>query len=81
MKNHLNYSYFKTEIIIIVKNIISNIFLPTSYQFLNCKSNISRLFISFLFAKQNNLLSSINYLNQPKGTILRLKNEIEITII
>ncbi|RGB34394.1 hypothetical protein C1646_815401 [Rhizophagus diaphanus] len=37
----------------------------------NCKSNTSELYISSLFAKQNNLLP-LNYnLNHPKGTAMR----------
>ncbi|GES88723.1 hypothetical protein GLOIN_2v1736264 [Rhizophagus clarus] len=40
----------------------------------NCKSNTSELYISSLFAKQNNLLP-LNYnLNHPKGTAIRLRN-------
>src|SRR5213078_1205273 len=38
---------------------------PTSYQSSNCKSNTSEIFISSRYAKQNNLLPSINNLNQP----------------
>jgi len=37
----------------------------------------SEIFISFIY---NNLLS-INHFNQPKGTVLRLKDETEIMII
>ena len=33
---------------------------PTSYQSSNCKSNTSEIFISSLYAKQNNFLPSIN---------------------
>ncbi|CAG8496944.1 2391_t:CDS:2 [Ambispora gerdemannii] len=44
-------------------------FSPTSYRSLNCKSNTSEIFISSLYAKQNNLLPSINHLNQPKGSV------------
>ena len=37
----------------------------------NCKSNTSEIFISSRYAKQNNLLPSINNLNQPA---LRLRD-------
>ncbi|SRR6266498_2839383 len=51
--------------------------VPTSYQSSNCKSDTGEIFISSIYAKQNNL----NHLNQPKGTMLRLKDGIKITII
>jgi hypothetical protein len=54
---------------------------PISHQSSNSKSNTSEIFISSRYAKQNNLLPSINYLNQPKGTVLRLKNKTVITIV
>ncbi|UZO23462.1 uncharacterized protein OCT59_015802 [Rhizophagus irregularis] len=41
----------------------------------------NKLFISFQYAKQNNLLPPINHLNQPKGTVLRLRDGREITIV
>jgi hypothetical protein len=37
----------------------------------------SELFISSIYAKQNNL----NPLNQPKGTTLRLKDGTKVTIV
>src|SRR4051794_30544896 len=40
----------------------------------------NKLFISSRYAKQNNLLLSTKHLNQPKGTVLRLKDGTEITI-
>src|SRR3984957_13588750 len=43
--------------------VLREMFSPTFYQSLNCKSNTSKIYISSLFAKQNNLLPSINYLN------------------
>ena len=43
---------------------------PIFYQSSTCKSNTSEIFISSRYAKQNNLLPSINNLNQPA---LRLK--------
>ncbi len=49
----------------------------TSYQSSNCKSDTGKIFISSIYTKQNNL----NHLNQPKGTMLRLKDGIKITII
>ena len=51
---------------------------PTSYQSSNCKSNTSEIFISSRYAKQNNLLPSINHLNQPA---LRLKDGTKITFV
>ena len=51
---------------------------PTSYQSSNCKSNTSEIFISSRYAKQNNLLPSINNLNQPA---LRLADRIKITFV
>ena len=51
---------------------------PTSYQSSNCKSNTSEIFISSRYAKQNNLLPSINNLNQPA---LRLEDRIKITFV
>ncbi|CAB4488985.1 unnamed protein product [Rhizophagus irregularis] len=51
---------------------------PTSYQSSNCRSNTSEIFISSLYAKQNNLLPSINYLNRP---VLKLDDGTEITIV
>ena len=51
---------------------------PTSYQSLNCKSNTSEIFISSRYAKQNNLLPSINNLNQP---VLALKDGTKITFV
>jgi hypothetical protein len=44
----------------------------------NCKSNTSEIFISSQYAKQNNLLPSINNLNQPA---LRLKDGTKITFV
>jgi hypothetical protein len=54
---------------------------PTSYQSSNCKSNTSEIFISSRYAKQSNLLPSINNLNQPKGTALRLRDGTKITFV
>ena len=54
---------------------------PISHQSSNYKSNTSEIFISSRYAKQNNLLPSINYLNQSKGATLRLRNGVEITIV
>ena len=51
---------------------------PTSYQSSNCKSNTSEIFISSRYAKQNNLLPSVNYLNQPA---LRLRDRTKVTIV
>jgi hypothetical protein len=42
---------------------------PTSYQSSNCKSDTGKLFISSL------------YVNQPKGTVLRLEGGTEITVV
>ena len=47
----------------------------------NCKSSTSELYISSLFARQNNLLP-INYnLNHSKGTVMRLRNGIVIKFV
>jgi hypothetical protein len=47
----------------------------------NCKSNTSELYISSLFARQNNLLP-LNYnLNHPKGTAMRLRNRTVIKFV
>ncbi|PKC51588.1 hypothetical protein RhiirA1_483412 [Rhizophagus irregularis] len=90
MKDHWNYSCFKTETITIAPPARQEMISPTSYQSLNCKSNTSEIFILSLYAKQNNLLgplpyapsartlSSINHLNQPT---LRLKDGTKITIV
>jgi len=51
---------------------------PTSYQSSNCKSNTIEIFISSRYAKQNNLLPSINHLNQPT---LRLKDGTKIMFV
>jgi hypothetical protein len=51
---------------------------PTSYQSSNCKSNTGEIFISSRYAKQNNLLPSINHLNQPA---LRLRDRTKITFV
>jgi hypothetical protein len=42
---------------------------PTSYQSSNCRSDTGKLFISFWYVKQ------------PKGTVLRLEDGIEITVV
>ncbi|CAB5370148.1 unnamed protein product [Rhizophagus irregularis] len=41
------------------------------------RTSESEIFISSIYAKQNNL----NHLNQPKGTVLRLRDGIVITIV
>jgi len=51
---------------------------PTSYHSSNCGSNTSEIIISSLYAKQNNLLPSINHLNRP---VLKLDDGMEITIV
>ncbi|PKB97807.1 hypothetical protein RhiirA5_432465 [Rhizophagus irregularis] len=51
---------------------------PTSYQSSNCKSDTSEIFISSWYVKQNNLLPSINHLNQ---LTLRLKDGTKIMIV
>ncbi|PKY57771.1 hypothetical protein RhiirA4_479102 [Rhizophagus irregularis] len=93
MKNHWNNSCFKAETATIAKNTIPSDpnFEPacipparqemislTSYQSSNCRSNTSEIFISSLYAKQNNLLPSINHLNRP---VLKLEDGTEITIV
>jgi len=52
--------------------------LPTSYQSSVPNETTSEIFISSLYAKQNNLLPSINNHNQPA---LRLRDGTEITFI
>ncbi|RGB36486.1 hypothetical protein C1646_814011 [Rhizophagus diaphanus] len=52
--------------------------LPTSYQSLALNETISEIFISSQYAKQNNLLPSIDHLNQPA---LRLRDGTKITFI
>jgi hypothetical protein len=51
---------------------------PTSYQLSAPKGTTSEIFISSRYAKQNNLLPSINHLNQPA---LRLKDGTKITFV
>ena len=41
------------------------------------RTSRSEIFISSIYAKQNNL----NHLNQPKGTMLRLKDGTKVTIV
>ena len=52
--------------------------LPVLHQSSNCKSNTSEIFISSRYAKQNNLLPSIDHLNQPA---LRLRDGTKITFV
>ena len=52
--------------------------LPTSYQSSASNETISKIFISSQYAKQNNLLPSIDHLNQPA---LRLRDSTKITFI
>src|ERR1051325_8593570 len=58
--------------------------LPTSYQSSSHNQRrseqgiTSKIFISSLYAKQNNLLPSINHLNRP---VLKLEDGTEITIV
>ncbi|CAB4490133.1 hypothetical protein RhiirA5_424405 [Rhizophagus irregularis] len=93
MKNHWNYSCFKANTATITKNTMlsasnfepayippsgQEMISPTSYQSSNCRINTSEIFISSLYAKQNNLLPSINHLNQP---VLKLEDGTEITIV
>ena len=54
---------------------------PISYQSSGPKGITSEIFISSRYAKQNNLLPFINDLNQPKGTALRLRDGIKLTIV
>ncbi|PKC54076.1 hypothetical protein RhiirA1_478023 [Rhizophagus irregularis] len=51
---------------------------PISHQSSNSKSNTSEIFISSWYAKQNNLLPSINNHNQPA---LRLRDGTKITFV
>ena len=99
IKNHWNYSCFKTETTTIAKNTIPGapnfepacnssirheIISPTSYQSSGSSQRRSgqgtsnKIFISSLYAKQNNLLPSINHLNQPS---LRFKDGTIVTIV
>jgi hypothetical protein len=52
--------------------------LPTSYQSSAPNETISKIFISSWYAKQNNLLPSIDHLNQPA---LRLRDGTKITFV
>ena len=52
--------------------------LPTSYQSSAPNETISEIFISSRYAKQNNLLPSIDHLNQPA---LRLRDGTKITFV
>jgi len=52
--------------------------LPISHQSPGPKGITSEIFISFQYAKQNNLLPSINHLNRP---VLKLEDGTEITIV
>ncbi|GES90606.1 hypothetical protein GLOIN_2v1834454 [Rhizophagus clarus] len=49
---------------------------PVLHQSSNCKSNTSEIFISSRYTKQNNLLPSIDHLNQNGVPALRLKDGI-----
>ena len=51
---------------------------PISHQSSNSKSNTSEIFISSRYAKQNNLLPSIDHLNQ---LALRLRDGTKITFV
>jgi hypothetical protein len=51
---------------------------PTSYQSSAPNETISEIFISSRYAKQNNLLPSIDHLNQPA---LRLRDGTKITFV
>ena len=51
---------------------------PISHQSSNSKSNTSEIFISSRYAKQNNLLPSIDHFNQPA---LRLRDGTKITFV
>ncbi|GES98255.1 hypothetical protein GLOIN_2v1707112 [Rhizophagus clarus] len=61
--------------------------LPTSYQSSNWprgithRSNTSEIFISSRYAKQNNLLPSIDHLNQNGVPALRLRDGTKITFV
>ncbi|UZO07064.1 uncharacterized protein OCT59_027367 [Rhizophagus irregularis] len=91
MKNHWNYSCFKAKTATIAKNTMSSApnfeptcISPTSYhssgpsQRCSEPGVTSKVFMSSLYAKQNNLLPSINHLNQP---VLKLEDGTEITIV
>ncbi|GES90607.1 hypothetical protein GLOIN_2v1707112 [Rhizophagus clarus] len=54
---------------------------PVLHQSSNCKSNTSEIFISSRYTKQNNLLPSIDHLNQNGVPALRLKDGTKITFI
>ena len=86
MKNHWNYSCFKAETTTMAENTMPSApnfepacnsvtsgnqekISPTSYQPSNCRSNTGKLFISSRYAKQ------------PKGTVLRLRDGTEITVV
>ena len=54
---------------------------PVLHQSSNCKSNTSEIFISSRYAKQNNLLPSIDHLNQNGVPALRLRDGTKITFV
>ncbi|PKB92657.1 hypothetical protein RhiirA5_443882, partial [Rhizophagus irregularis] len=54
---------------------------PISRQSSNSKSNISEIFISSRYAKQNNLLPSIDHLNRNGVPALRLRDGTKITFV
>ncbi|GES96036.1 hypothetical protein GLOIN_2v1834454 [Rhizophagus clarus] len=54
---------------------------PISRQSSNSKSNISEIFISSRYAKQNNLLPSIDHLNRNRVPVLRLSDGTKITFV
>src|ERR1043165_6371938 len=61
-----------------ITNTMQEIISPILHQSLNCKSNTSEIFISSRYAKQNNLLPSIDHLNQPA---LRLRDGTKIPFV
>ena len=54
---------------------------PVLHQSSNCKSNTSEIFISSRYAKQNNLLPSIDHLNRNGVPTLRLRDGTKITFV
>jgi len=54
---------------------------PVLHQSSNCKSNTSEIFISSRYAKQNNLLPSIDHLNRNGVPALRLRDGTKITFV
>jgi len=99
MKNHWDCFCFKAKTTTMAENAIPSVpepayISPMTYQSSNCKSDTGEIFISSLYAKQNNLLDTLSrasdssnplvwlrpyHLNQ--GTTIRLRDGVKITFV